>query len=284
MQADQELIQISDWMRRTTIDFFQKNKDAMMVKGYVTLSNPAIVTIMSTTYEPLMRDTHFISCKAREILLDHASGEVIRDDELLRAEMEINAHVKSVHDYFDTRIAQAEQKLALHGITTDSMQRKERNYETKICSPTMTHFFNILYKADIYLSQLHYLWMTAELADDDNEAMRVRLNAERDVRHQILAMCRLATQHFTLVRRLCMAVKDQRTEQRRISADRDRQITIERAERQRILAEREARAKAKKIERHDKRVEKLADSVTAAQVELDRVAASAAEEVSPLPA
>lgn len=40
--------------------------------------------------------------------------------------MEINAHVKSVHEYFDTRIAQADQKLALHGITQDSMQRKEQ--------------------------------------------------------------------------------------------------------------------------------------------------------------
>lgn len=278
MQADQALIPISDWMRRTTIDFFQKNKDAMMVKGYVTLTNPSIVSIMSTSYEPLMRDTHFISCRAREILLDHTSGEVMRDDELLRAEMEINSHVKAVHEYFDTRIAQAEKKLALHGITTESMQRKERNYETKICSPTLTHFFNILYKADVYLSQLHYLWMTAELADDDDEAMRVRLNAERDVRHQILAMCRLATQHFTLVRRLCMAVKDQRTESRRLAAERDRQITHEREERKRVMAEREAKSQVQKEKRRKKRETALEESLTSAQQELDRVAAGIAEE------
>ena len=81
-----------------------------------------------------------------------------------------------------------------------------------------------------------------------------------------------------------MAVKDQRTEQRRLSAERDRQITIERAERQRVIAEREARAKSKKIERHEKRVGKMAESLSVAQEELDRVAAGAVEEVSPLPA
>lgn len=272
MQAPQatQMVPISEWMRRTTIEFMRKQTDALYVSGFVTLSKPEIVALMSTLYEPLMRDTYFISCVARTIMLDHTSGDIIQEGELLRAEMEVNKHIESIHEYFDTRITQAEQKLAMHGMTMGTMQRLEKNYETKTCTNAVTHFFDLLYKADLYLTQLHYLWVTAELSDNSDEAMRLKLNAERDARRQLIGLCQLATEHFMLVRRLCKVVSDGSEAQRKADAARDRAISLEREDRKKELARRATESQAKTASKRKKNNNKKAKKASV-QEDIDHV-------------
>ena len=97
------------WMRKSTINFLERNKDVIAAPGFVPLCNKMIVDVMATGFEVVARDTHFITCRARQILTENLTGDVFQEDDLLKAEKELHAHLDGIHDYFDTRLIGIEQ-------------------------------------------------------------------------------------------------------------------------------------------------------------------------------
>lgn len=237
------------WMRPSSIRFLERNPDALYAKGFVTLSNSSIVKIMAAGFEVVMRDTFFISCRARQILADNLNRKIYSEDEIFKAERAINAHLEKLHEYFDTRIHQGEQKLQLAGFSTDEMQRIPSNYETKTVTNAVTQYSDLIAKADLYTSILHYLWLTSELADNPDEAMRAKLNTERDIRDHLFSITRFTQSHYTVIRRICTAVVESRRLAREQQSERDRQRHLETQ-----ASETPEKKKAKKKRKNDKAV------------------------------
>ena len=127
-----------------------------------------------------------------------------------------------MHEYFDTRIQQGEQKLELGGFKPDEIKRVVTNFETKVVTNVITQYLDLVTKADVYLTMLHYLWLTGELSDTPDEAMRVKLNTEREVRENLYSVTRLAQSQYDQVRRICNGVVEQRRVEREKQSERDR--------------------------------------------------------------
>ena len=150
--ATPKLIRMKKWMRKSSIDFFNRNPDVIGASGFVPLCNDMIVKVMSTGFEVITRDTHFITCRSRQILSQNLTGDIYQESEIFKAESALNALFERTHEYFDTRITQGEQKLAMGGFGMSEIQKLESNYETKTVTNGVTQYLEILAKADHYIT------------------------------------------------------------------------------------------------------------------------------------
>ena len=222
MSSDSQIVPLKKWMKKSNLHFFDRNPDALAAPGFVSLSVQDCVKILAVGFEPLCRSSFFISCRARQILSDNLSRKIYSEDEIFKAERLINKHIEGLHEYFDTRIEQGEQKLELGGFKPDEIKRVVTNYETKVVTNVITQYLDLITKADVYLTMLHYLWLTGELSDTPDEAMRVKLNTEREVRENLYSVPRLAQSQYDQVRRICNGVVEQRRVEREKQSERDR--------------------------------------------------------------
>ena len=259
------------WMRKSTINFLERNKDVIAAPGFVPLCNKMIVDVMSAGFEVVARDTHFITCRARQILTENLTGDVYQEVDLLKAEKEL--HLDGIHDYFDTRITQAEQKLEAAGFGPSEIQKLVANYETITVTNQLTQYLDILAKADHYVTLLHYLWVTGELSDNSDEALRVKLNAEREVRHQLFGITRASNIHYNNIRRLCNGVVERRRAERQAQAERDRKREADRQAKQAAAtAKRQAEIDKRKDEKRQRRQVDRQQALESAQNDMNGLA------------
>lgn len=276
-QQTPKLIPITKWMKKSSMHFFVRNPSALAAPGFVPLCNQIVVDVMATGFEPFSRDTYYITCRARMILSNNLKSDVYQEDEVFKAETAINAHLDRMHEYFDTRISQGEQKLQLGGFGVDEIQRMSTNYETKSVTNAVTQYLEILAKADLYLTILHYLWVTSELSDNPDEAMRVKLSTEREVRNNLFAIGRLSSQHFRNIQRICGGVLDERQKERDMQSERDKAKAVERAKRQEEeKAQRQSATEKRQNQSREKRKTAKIEAINTAQSDMNGLAASPA--------
>ena len=274
--ATPKLIRMKKWMRKSSIDFFNRNPDVIGAAGFVPLCNDMIVKVMSTGFEVITRDTHFITCRSRQILAQNLTGDIYQESEIFKAESALNALFERTHEYFDTRITQGEQKLAMGGFGMNEIQKLVSNYETKTVTNAVTQYVDILGKADHYLTILQYLWVTCELSDDQDEALRVKLTIEREVRHVLFAITRASNIHYNNIRKLCNGVVEARRAERAKQAQRDRELA--KARQERTEAKKAEQALAREQQREEKRLRREAEksqNLKSAQVDMDSLALAA---------
>ena len=94
----------------------------------------------------------------------------------------------------------------------------------------VTQYLDLLSKADLCTAILHYLWLTGELSDNPDEAMRVKLKTEREIRENLFNITRFTQSQYSTVRRICNGVIEQRRLEREQQSERDRQRHLEKAE------------------------------------------------------
>lgn len=222
MATDNSVIPMKEWMQRSTLDFFKRHQTALMIPQVVHISQDPIVKVMSKQYEVLCRDAHYVTIASRVILTERVSGKIYSEEEIFRAEQAIHKELEGVDEYLDTRIRQADQKLSSAGVDTNSLNRMTRGYEAKCSTRTATDYLHLVTKADIYLNMVQYLWIMGELSDSRDEALRVRLNTEREIRNQLVRVTRTSTKHFNNLRQICNAVMQKRNEERLKKSERDR--------------------------------------------------------------
>ena len=274
--ATPKLIRMKKWMRKSSIDFFNRNPDVIGAAGFVPLCNDMIVKVMSTGFEVITRDTHFITCRSRQILAQNLTGDIYQESEIFKAESALNALFERTHEYFDTRITQGEQKLAMGGFGMNEIQKLVSNYETKTVTNAVTQYVDILGKADHYITILQYLWVTCELSDNQDEALRVKLTIEREVRHILFAMTRASNIHYNNIRKLCNGVVEARRVERAKQAQRDRELAN--ARKAKAEAKKNEQALAREQQREEKRQRREAEksqNLKSAQVEMDSLALAA---------
>lgn len=267
---DSTLIRLKKWMRKSSIAFFDRNDDVLAAPGYVQLGNPIVVAAMSTGFEPVSRDTHFITCRARYILSNNLKATVYQESEIFGAETALDTVFEQMHEYFDTRIDQGEKKLLAIGFNPVEMQRNLKNYETRTVTNSVTQYCDILSKADYYLTILNYLWLMAELADSPEEARKAKLTTEQEVRDNLFAIVRATTGHYNNIRRLCNAVIEKRKLEREEQSRRDRNRAKQK------LASKASGGKteeARRKEAQERRAKEKAKGLMAAQEHQDILAA-----------
>lgn len=222
---DFEPIRQSAWMARSTINFSKKNRSIVRIAEVVHLASDLVAKVMSRTFEVVSRDAHYITVAARAILSDRVSGKIYQEDEVFKAELAISEQFTRINDYFDRRIEQAKQRIRLAGADPDTVFARRIAYEAECTTRTATDYLQILAKADIYLMLHEFLWIKGELSDmSDNpvEALRAKLNNEREVRSHLLSIPRKTTNQFQIVHRICRCVMNQRQEQRQEQSNRDK--------------------------------------------------------------
>ena len=257
-----KIVKMKKWMRHSSLNFLERNPDLMGLPGYVSLAHPEIVKVMAGGFEVMLRDSHFISIRARQILSDNVSGKLYKGDELFKSESALNQTLMQLHEYFDTRLEQATKKLESGGFSVSEVQRHETHYETLAVTNAVTEYLNLIVKADHYSSLLHYLWIFGELSDSPDESLRIKLVTEKEIRVNLFAVTRDSTQHYSNIRRLCNGVLDIRRKEREEQSLRDKAREKARQEKERTLNERRERREANKKK-----------ALAKAQVELNQVAA-----------
>ena len=230
MTSTPQKLPMKKWMRSSSIHFFERNQDALSAPGFVSLSSAMIVKIMASGFEVITRDTFFITCRARQILSDNLHKKIYSEEEIFKAEHAINGHLEKLHEYFDTRIKQGEQKLQGAGFEIEEIQRLVSNYETLTVTNAVTQYLDLLSKADLYTAILHYLWLTSELSDNPDEAMRVKLKTEREIRENLFNITRFTQSQYSTVRRICNGVIEQRRLEREQQSERDRQRHLQKTD------------------------------------------------------
>ena len=162
------------------------------------------------------------------------------------------------------------------GFGMDEIQKLVSNYETKTVTNAVTQYLDILAKADNYLTILQYLWVTCELSDDQDEALRVKLTIEREVRHVLFAITRASNIHYNNIRKLCNGVVEARRAERAKQAQRDREAA--KARQERTEAKKAEQALAREQQREEKRLRREAEksqNLKSAQVDMDSLALAA---------
>jgi hypothetical protein len=214
---DLPVIPMKEWLQRSSLEYFERNASALMVPKVVHLCSDTLVKVMSRSFEVVSRDAHYITIASRLILADRVSGKIYQEEEVFKAETAINWQLELVDDYLDGRIKQAEQKLIHAGIDPNVVERVTRGYASKCATPTATDYLELIIKADIYLAMFQYLWVAGELSNSRDEALKVKLNNERQVRDELGKVVKMCTKHFHVLRRICNAVLADR------KLDRDKQ-------------------------------------------------------------
>jgi hypothetical protein len=217
-----EPIPIRMWMAHSTLKFLDRNQKAVLLDGVVHLGHDVVVKVMRNTFEVVLRDAHYVTIAARIVLAERVHGKIFQEEEIFKAEDEINRQLERISDYFDRRIEQAEQKLVGAGFDPEKVPQRTTAYETKASTNAVTAFVEILKKADIYLSLIDYLWIAGELSSTPSEALKARLNNQREVRSHLLSIPRRTTSQFQTIRRICNGVLEQRKKLREEQSARDK--------------------------------------------------------------
>lgn len=218
------VVEQKEWLKKSTLKFFEKNKDTMMPRRVIDLGHPLAVKALSSTFEPLSRDAHYITNLARGYLADRVSSKIYQEDEIFRAETTINSAIVQAHDFFDKRIAQAYQKLELAGEAPDQALAHTRGYAAKCSTRTAKEYLDLVKKADVYLLLNQYLEIIGELSDIPSEALRARLNNEREIRNRLFGVTRTTQAQCTVIHRICSAVIEQRKQEREQQSQRDKEL------------------------------------------------------------
>jgi len=208
------------WQARSTLNFLKRNPNAIMNEEVVHLSNESVVHVLRKTFEVVSRDTHYISKASRIILRDHVSGKLYQEDEVWRAEQVLIAVRAGINEFFDKRLKQAEQKFIDGGKDPDNVKRPTVPYQAFCPTPDATDYLSILTKADIYLVLLDSLHTAQLLSHTPEEAIRVKLNSEREARNQLLLLPRKTTSQFNIIRHICSGVMEQRLVARKAQSER----------------------------------------------------------------
>lgn len=268
-----QLIPMKKWMRNSSLKFFERNPEAIGAPGFVSLSNPIIVNVLSTNFEPFTRDTYYITVRARSILSENRTRREYREDELFQAEMALATYLDRLNEYFDTRIEQGMQKLQLNGFGESAIKRVLTNYETISVHAYVTQFIDILAKADFYLAIIHYLWLTGELSDSMGEATRLKLTTENETRDTLYELTRLSIKHSQNIQRIVTGAIEQRNAKRAKQAQKDQR---RKARLEKLEAEREAATKARQKAARLKRQQEREASLKEANTEQANLAAAVA--------
>jgi hypothetical protein len=227
MATNQDVvIEQKDWMARSTLKFFERQKGAVMVRRVVELGSDLAVKVLTKTWEPVSRDAHYITKQSRAILADRVSQKIFQEDEIFKAETTINAEFTRISDYLERRIEQANQKLIGAGEDPAAIIFPTQRYAAMCSTRVATDWLNLLAKADVYLRLHEYLWIAGELSDVQNEALRAKLNNERDVRNNLHALPRKTMSQFTIIRRICSGVIEQRMGEREKQSQRDKALAL----------------------------------------------------------
>ncbi|MDK9702443.1 MAG: hypothetical protein OEL20_04835 [Sulfuritalea sp.] len=220
--GNDEVIEQKDWMARSTLKFFERNKNAVMARRVVELGSDLAKKVLSRTWEPVSRDAHYITKQSRGILADRVSQKIYQEDEIFKAETAITTEFTRIDEYLDRRIEQATKKLANAGEDPSSIICPTERYAALCSTRVATDWLNLLAKADIYLRYHEYLYIIGELSDVQNEALRAKLNNERDVRNNLHALPRKTMSQFTIIRRICSGAIEQRLGEREQQSLRDK--------------------------------------------------------------
>lgn len=234
--ADNEPIKQSAWLAKSNFNFAKKNKASIVFPTVVHLSSNTIFKIMSTSFEPLSRDSHYISVAARMILADRVSGKIYREEEVFGAETQMSAQFERVNDFLDRRINQAKQKMELAGYDMQSFRQRTVAYEAECTSRQASDFIALLKKADVYLGLIEFMWMARELSDKQDEAIKAKIDNEREVKTQILSIPRKSTQQFQVIHRICKEVMEQRKQESAAQSARDKKKHAEMSKPQHVAA------------------------------------------------
>ncbi|MBK7424733.1 MAG: hypothetical protein IPJ48_17535 [Propionivibrio sp.] len=73
-------------------------------------------------------------------------------------------------------------------------------------------------------------WLTSELSDNPDEAMRVKLKTEWEIRENLFNITRFTQSQYSTVRRICNGVIEQRRLEREQQSERDRQRHLQKAD------------------------------------------------------
>ena len=209
-------IPMVEWLQHSTVDFFERNPNAVMARQTVSLTQEPVAKILRRSFEVISRDAHYITIVARPLLADRVSGKVFKEEEVFKAETAINAQLARINDYFDKRIHQAETRLHAAGHDADQVlaDRTPKTYEARCSTRTATEYLQLLAKADIYLALHEFLWITGELSDSPQAALDAKLNNEREARNHLRSISRTTIRHFMAIRRICKGVLDERRTRR----------------------------------------------------------------------
>lgn len=222
MAQNTNVIPMKEWMQRSTLNFMERNSNAIMAPINAYIGHEAVFKTMAKTFEVVSRDAHYITIASRIVLAEKVSGKIYKEEEVFKAETAIHKQFEVIHAYLDSRIRQAEQKLSHAGIDPNAVERTTRTYEAKCSTRTAKDYIELLTKADIYLAMHQYLWIMGELSDNREEALKAKLNNERDVRNHLYTISRTTTKHFDILRRICNSVLAERKLGREKQSARDK--------------------------------------------------------------
>lgn len=222
------------WLKKSTITFFKRNQATVMAPQVIHLCSNDVVRTMTSTFEVVSRDAHYITIAARTILADRVSRKIYQEEEIFKAEQEIARQFERVHDYLDKMIVQSEEKIRLGGNDPDAIPTNTQAYGARCSTRASKEYLDLLKKADLYLTLLDYLWIMGELSDTQAEALAARLANQRAVRSQLLSIPKKTTAQFQIINRICKGVMDQRKTERSEQSGRDKRRAQE--EKQRLAA------------------------------------------------
>lgn len=203
-------IKQSVWLAKTSLTFAANNQSTVRIRKVVHLAQGLVFKVMSKTFEAVSRDAYYITIIARVILSDRVSGKIYQEDEVFRAEKVIHQQFERINDWVDRRIEQATQKLRLAGVDPEEVMAQTTPYEAECTTRTATDYLALLKKADIYLSLHEYLWIMGELSDNATESLNAKLHNELELRSHLMSISRRSTAQFTIINRICHAVRDDR--------------------------------------------------------------------------
>ena len=207
-------IPMSMWMHKSTIRFWERNPEALRMPMRIMLSNDMTVRSMSTTFEPICRDTHFINIVARRILANRLSGKIYQEEEIFKAEQSIFLMYERVNKYFEIRSSQAELKLRLSGFEPEDLlsRSRGRTYELESATQMSTTYVRLLKNADNYLVHNYNLWAAGELGNSPAECLAAKLFNEKEARGQLFALSRATTRAYNDIRGLVNRILAERKE------------------------------------------------------------------------
>lgn len=218
----EEPIKMHAWLAKSNFKFAKNNKATVRIPKVVHLASTSVVKAMAKTFESVSRDAHYITVAARVILADRVSGKIYQEDELFGAERKVAEHIMRINEFFDRRIAQAEQKIALAGADASTIIQRTQAYEAECTTRTATDYLQVIKKADIYLGMLEYLWIMQELSDNPLESLQAKLNSEKEVISHLVSIPRKLTSQFQVINKLCRGVVEKRRADSVAQSERDK--------------------------------------------------------------
>jgi len=184
--SEEDPISMKKWLAPSSIRFFHFYNDISR-KVVFRLENRLLSDMLSRTFEPASRDSYTIMVKAPVVFAQFQSGSVYKEDELLKAEQEIEKHESLLHEFLDMRIGQSVQRLQHLAYDPDAFERKFTHYEAVIVTNFMGGMLQLYQKADWLYTLYSSLWLLGELSDKTDEANRNYREFQRTLRKQLHA-------------------------------------------------------------------------------------------------